>query len=87
MKEIALAQNFATCPNNVVSPGAKAFSEDGKCARSGAIVRLTHFPSKGGAMTFFFRDIVAIAPCQSSCSRIEKFQKVFAGRTKCSRGP
>ena len=48
------------------------------------------FPSKEEAITFFFKDTVAFAPCQSPCRiyfKVEKFQKVFAGRTECSRGP
>ena len=51
---------------------------------------LTHFPSKEWAITFYFKDTVAFAPCQSPCRiyfNMAKFQKVFAGRTECSRGP
>ena len=99
IKEIALAQYFAICPCNVVAQvattvmslkkkGHRLF-EDDKCVIGGYRTLCHIFRLKNGRLPFF-KDTVAFAPCQSPCPiyfNMAKFQKVFTGRTECSRGP
>ena len=73
IEEIALAQNFAKSSGSVVSQRAKS------------VVSLKK--KKKGHHLFVDGNY---GLCQSPCRiylQMAKFQKVFAGRTECSRGP
>ena len=69
--------------------GHHLFFVDGKCVIEGNC-RLRRIFRLRKRRLPFFKDTVAFAPCQSPCRiyfKMAKFQKVFAGRTECSRGP